>query len=433
LIKVLVVDDEALLRSAFSSLIEAQDDLEVVGAAADGRQAAELAASLAPDVVVMDVRMPVMDGIEATRRITRDPDSGPRVLILTTFDLDEYVFEALRAGASGFALKSRPPEELLSGIRTVAAGEALLAPSVTRRLIAHFTDRTTAAARTPRGLNELTDREREVLVLVARGLSNAELAATLHVTLPTAKTHVSRILTKLGARDRTQLVILAYESGVVTRLADPLCQGSWCTLPCRIRRHASRDFKASAPRRRAPAVQRATTPRPCHGVSGRLFTPIVAWASRPADMGPICCRCRAILASELRDATIGNRYSKPSTSPMAAAESRTAAATPRLSRAMSVRYKTAPTTARRSAPAVRDAYPCPGVNPRPGRISHPMTAEAATASSEAMSIGTASTAALAKSNVSRRGTAVSDSLIIPVLYSFPMASTPATATTAWPR
>ena len=164
----------------------------------------------------MDVRMPVMDGIEATRRITRDR-SGSRVLILTTFDLDEYVFEALRAGASGFALKSRPPEELLSGIRTVAAGEALLAPSVTRRLIAHFTDRATATGKTPWGLDELTDREREVLALVARGLSNAELAATLHVTLPTAKTHVSRLLTKLGARDRTQLAILAYESGIVTR------------------------------------------------------------------------------------------------------------------------------------------------------------------------------------------------------------------------
>jgi DNA-binding NarL/FixJ family response regulator len=222
LIKVLVVDDEALLRSAFSSLIGAQEDLEVVGAAADGRQAVELAASLAPDVVVMDVRMPVMDGIEATRRITRDR-SGSRVLILTTFDLDEYVFEALRAGASGFALKSRPPEELLSGIRTVAAGEALLAPSVTRRLIAHFTDRAAATAKTaktaktPWGLDELTEREREVLVLVARGLSNAELAATLRVTLPTAKTHVSRLLTKLGARDRTQLAILAYESGIVTR------------------------------------------------------------------------------------------------------------------------------------------------------------------------------------------------------------------------
>jgi DNA-binding NarL/FixJ family response regulator len=216
LIKVLVADDEALLRSAFSSLIEAQDDLEVVGAAADGQQAVELAASRAPDVVVMDVRMPVMDGIEATRRITRDR-SGSRVLILTTFDLDEYVFEALRAGASGFALKSRPPEELLSGIRTVAAGEALLAPSVTRRLIAHFTDHTEAAARTPWGLDELTEREREVLALVARGLSNAELCTALHVTLPTAKTHVSRLLTKLGARDRTQLAILAYQSRIVTR------------------------------------------------------------------------------------------------------------------------------------------------------------------------------------------------------------------------
>jgi DNA-binding NarL/FixJ family response regulator len=216
LIKVLVADDEALLRSAFSALIESQDDLEVVGAAADGRQAVELVASMAPDVVVMDIRMPVMDGIEATRQITRSL-ARSRVLILTTFDLDEYVFEALRAGASGFALKSRPPEELLSGIRTLAAGEALLAPSVTRRLIAHFTDRTEMKARTPWGLDELTDREREVLVLVARGLSNAELAATLHVTLATAKTHVGRLLTKLGARDRTQLVILAYEWGVITR------------------------------------------------------------------------------------------------------------------------------------------------------------------------------------------------------------------------
>jgi DNA-binding NarL/FixJ family response regulator len=214
LIKVLVVDDEALLRTAFSSLIEAEDDMEVVGEAADGRQAVDLAASLTPDVVVMDVRMPVMDGIEATRQITA---RGPRVLILTTFDLDEYVFDALRAGASGFALKSRPLEELLSGIRTVAAGEALLAPSVTRRLIGHFTTRSRLAVRMTLGLEELTEREREVLALVARGLSNAELAATLHVTLPTAKTHVSRILTKLGARDRTQLVILAYESGVIAR------------------------------------------------------------------------------------------------------------------------------------------------------------------------------------------------------------------------
>jgi DNA-binding NarL/FixJ family response regulator len=215
-IKVLVVDDQALLRTAFSSLISAEDDLEVVGQAADGRQAVELAKNLTPDVVVMDVRMPVMDGIDATRLITADRSATIRVLILTTFDLDEYVFEALRAGASGFALKSRPLEELLTAIRTVAAGEALLAPSVTSRLIAHFTQAQRTPRKTPRGLDELTERERQVLALVARGLSNAELAETLHVSVPTAKTHVSRILTKLGARDRTQLVVLAYESGLVT-------------------------------------------------------------------------------------------------------------------------------------------------------------------------------------------------------------------------
>jgi DNA-binding NarL/FixJ family response regulator len=219
---VLVVDDEALLRTAFSSLIDAEDDLGVVGAAANGRQAVEQARRLQPDVVVMDVRMPVMDGIEATRHITGDQGAdGSRVLILTTFDLDEYVFDALRAGASGFALKSRPLEELLSAIRTVAAGEALLAPSVTRRLIAHFAHRAAAASGTPPGLAELTEREREVLALVARGLSNAEVAGTLHVSLPTVKTHVSRVLTKLGARDRTQLVVLAYESGLVTTVGPP--------------------------------------------------------------------------------------------------------------------------------------------------------------------------------------------------------------------
>jgi len=212
--RVLVVDDQALLRTAFSSLIDAEDDLEVVGAAADGRQAVELAGSMGPDVVVMDVRMPVMNGIEATRRITGGIDA-PRVLILTTFDLDEYVFEALRAGASGFALKSRPLDELLAAIRTVAAGEALLAPSVTRRLIAHFTDDARAPRKLPDGLAELTEREREVLALVARGLSNAELAQTLHVSMPTVKTHVSRILAKLGVRDRIQLVVMAYESGLV--------------------------------------------------------------------------------------------------------------------------------------------------------------------------------------------------------------------------
>ena len=214
--RVLVVDDQALLRTAFSSLIDAEEDLAVAGQAADGREAVELATSLAPDVVVMDIRMPVLDGIEATRQITAGPaTAATRVLILTTFDLDEYVFEALRAGASGFALKSRPLEELLSAIRTVAAGEALLAPSVTRRLIANFTDGDRAPRRTPHGLDELTEREREVLSLVARGLSNTEIAETLHVSIPTVKTHVSRILTKLGARDRTQLVVLAYESGLV--------------------------------------------------------------------------------------------------------------------------------------------------------------------------------------------------------------------------
>jgi DNA-binding NarL/FixJ family response regulator len=216
-ISVLVVDDQELLRTAFSSLIDAEDDLAVVGRAGDGRRAVELVAELSPDVVVMDVRMPVMDGIEATRQITAGRDAAaPRVLILTTFDLDEYVFEALLAGASGFALKSRPLDELLTAIRTVAAGDALLAPSVTRRLIAHFTGRARAPSKADRRLEELTEREQEVLSLVAHGLSNAELAETLHVSLPTAKTHVSRILTKLGARDRTQLVILAYELGLVT-------------------------------------------------------------------------------------------------------------------------------------------------------------------------------------------------------------------------
>ena len=217
--KVLVVDDEALLRTAFTSLIEAEEDLRVVGEAADGRQAVDLAARLSPDVVVMDVRMPGMDGIEATRRITAAGTAGaPRVLILTTFDLDEYVFDALRAGASGFALKSRPLDELLGAIRVVAAGEALLAPSVTRRLIAHFSHRDRRPAAGRADIDLLTEREREVLALVAQGLSNTEITDQLHVSLPTVKTHVSRILSKLGARDRTQLVVIAYESGLVTTI-----------------------------------------------------------------------------------------------------------------------------------------------------------------------------------------------------------------------
>jgi DNA-binding NarL/FixJ family response regulator len=213
-VSVLVADDEALLRTAFAALIEAEEDLRVAGEAADGRQAVELARRLSPDVVLMDVRMPGMDGIEATRLITQ-ASSPPRVLILTTFDLDKYVFDALRAGASGFALKSRPLEELLSAIRVVAEGDALLAPSVTRRLIAHFSRPGLGPAASGRDFTQLTEREHEVLSLVARGLSNAELADTLHVSLPTVKTHVSRILTKLGARDRTQLVVFAYEAGLV--------------------------------------------------------------------------------------------------------------------------------------------------------------------------------------------------------------------------
>jgi DNA-binding NarL/FixJ family response regulator len=217
--KVLVVDDESLLRTAFRSLIDAEEDLHVVGEAADGRQAVELALRLSPHVVVMDVRMPRMDGIEATRRITASGTSSPpRVLILTTFDLDEYVFDALRAGASGFALKSRPLDELLAAIRVVASGEALLAPSVTRRLIAHFSHRDRGPAERGVDIDRLTQRERDVLGLVAQGLSNAEITDRLQVSLPTVKTHVSRILSKLDARDRTQLVVIAYESGLVTTI-----------------------------------------------------------------------------------------------------------------------------------------------------------------------------------------------------------------------
>lgn len=214
---VLVVDDQELLRTAFASLIDAEDDMQVVGRAGDGQEAVALAQRLRPDVVLMDVRMPVLDGIEATRRITSgEAKDSSRVLILTTFDLDEYVFEALRAGASGFVLKSRPLEELLTAIRVVAVGEGLLAPSVTRRLISHFAAKSAAPTHSRRALDDLTEREREVLALVARGLSNAELAEKLHLSLPTVKTHVSRVLTKLGARDRTQLVVIAYETGLVT-------------------------------------------------------------------------------------------------------------------------------------------------------------------------------------------------------------------------
>ncbi|MGI5320799.1 response regulator transcription factor [Actinomadura nitritigenes] len=213
-LRVLVADDQALVRGSFRVLIDTAPGLRAVGEAGTGAEAVELAERERPDVVLMDVRMPEMDGIEATRRISRDlPDV--RVLILTTFDLDSYVYAALRAGASGFLLKDTPPADLLSAIRVVASGESLLAPTVTRRLIAEFVRRPAPAGPPPAGLDALTDREREVLALIARGLSNAELAEHLHLSPATVKTHIGRLLAKLQARDRAQLVIAAYETGLV--------------------------------------------------------------------------------------------------------------------------------------------------------------------------------------------------------------------------
>ncbi len=217
MIRVAVADDQALVRGGFSVLLGTADDIEVVGEAADGEAAVRLVARERPDVVLMDIRMPVMDGVEATRRITADPRlASTRVLILTTFDLDEYVFESLRAGASGFLLKDTLPDDLLAAVRVVAGGEALLSPRVTRRLVEEFVQRTATLPSPARHqLDALTPRETEVLAAVARGLSNAELAATLFMSQGTAKTHVSRLLTKLQARDRAQLVMIAYEAGVV--------------------------------------------------------------------------------------------------------------------------------------------------------------------------------------------------------------------------
>ena len=215
MIRVLLADDQALVRAGFRSLLEDEDDLEVVGEAGDGARALELVRSARPDVVLMDIRMPVMDGLEATRRIAADELlTGVRVLVLTTFELDEYVFEALAAGASGFLLKNTDPVELLRAVRVVADGEALLSPSVTRRLIREFAARTREAPRSP-ALDALTEREREVMALVAEGLTNQEIAERLVVSPLTAKTHVSRAMVKLGARDRIQLVVFAYESGLV--------------------------------------------------------------------------------------------------------------------------------------------------------------------------------------------------------------------------
>jgi RNA polymerase sigma factor (sigma-70 family) len=217
-IRVLIADDQALLRGSFRMLVDLTPDLTAVGEAATGSEAVTLARQEQPDVVLMDVRMPQMDGIEATRQICGSPATPTtRVLILTTFDLDEYVYSALRAGASGFLLKDTRPTDLLAAIRVVAAGEALLAPTVTRRLIAAFARHSEPARSLPQALNGVTDREREVLVLVARGLSNTEIAERLQLSLATVKTHVSRLLAKLQTRDRAQLVIVAYETGLVTR------------------------------------------------------------------------------------------------------------------------------------------------------------------------------------------------------------------------
>jgi DNA-binding NarL/FixJ family response regulator len=216
-ISVVVVDDQALVRAGFRVLVDSSADLEVLGVAADGIEAVRLVRQVRPDVVLMDIRMPEMDGIEATRQIVGSPEGEQtRVLILTTFDLDEYVYNALRAGASGFLLKDTPPEDLLDAIRVIAAGNALLAPSVTRTLIAEFAGRAAPMAPSTEILLAVTPREKEVLVLVARGRSNAEIADELHMSAATAKTHVSRLLAKLGARDRAQLVVIAYESGLAT-------------------------------------------------------------------------------------------------------------------------------------------------------------------------------------------------------------------------
>ena len=215
-IGILIADDQALVRAGFRMILEAEADMRVVGVANDGLEAVDAARRTRPDVVLMDIRMPKMDGLQALRAIVSAQTAAhPRVLMLTTFDLDEYVFDALCAGASGFLLKDVPPEQLIAGIRAVAEGEALLAPSVTRRLIESFVKERHHLSDAQPTLDQLTEREREVLVLLARGLSNAEISAALFVSAATAKTHVARILSKLGLRDRVQAVVLAYETGIV--------------------------------------------------------------------------------------------------------------------------------------------------------------------------------------------------------------------------
>jgi DNA-binding NarL/FixJ family response regulator len=214
-IRVLVADDQPLARDGLRTILGAQDDIEVVGEAADGGEAVELALQLRPDVVLMDIRMPRLDGLEACRRLLAQADTRTRVVMLTTFDLDEYVFEAMRGGASGFLLKDAPREQLVAGVRAVAAGDMLVAPAITRRLVEAFVRVAPPGPNTPSPLAELTEREVEILRFVARGLSNAEIAASLFLSEATVKTHVSHILAKLGLRDRVQAVVRAYECGLV--------------------------------------------------------------------------------------------------------------------------------------------------------------------------------------------------------------------------
>ena len=214
MIRVLIADDQALVRGGFRLILDSQKDIEVVGEAADGREALEQAQALEPDVVLMDIRMPELDGLEATRQLVA-ADDAPHVLILTTFDLDEYVYEAMKAGASGFLLKEVRPEQLAEAVRVVVAGETLVAPAITRRLIEQFVRRRPPGSGTPDEISDLTERELEVFKLVARGLSNGEIAATLFLSEATVKTHITHLLTKLGLRDRVQAVVLAYESGLV--------------------------------------------------------------------------------------------------------------------------------------------------------------------------------------------------------------------------